>query len=235
MRTAAKWIFIVCMPVLLLTASVTWAVNSPWLYQYGFEKYDVGETTGLAQAELDRAAAGLMDYFNSGDEEISLIRATTQMQDTLFEYALTCVRPGRSNFDVQFDVIRRGQEMGGRNMMVPVGSAPAAWALGATALAALLPVVWEAPGRAASEPAASVPPAVAAAGASEVRAVATIPSRAQTPRLRFNTFLSRRTATTSGTAHRAPSNNPPALLLTPWSWKTATYESPYCRTTVVAS
>ena len=59
------------------------------------------------------------------DEEISFIRATTQMQDALFEYAMTCVRPGRSNFDVQLDVMRRGQEMGGRNMMVPVGSAPA--------------------------------------------------------------------------------------------------------------
>lgn len=72
MRTAAKWLFIVCMPILLLTASVTWAVNSPWLYRYGFEKYDVGDTAGLAQSELDNTAAGLIDYFNSDDEEISL-------------------------------------------------------------------------------------------------------------------------------------------------------------------
>jgi len=73
MRTAAKWLFIICLPVLLLTASVTWAVNSPWLYKYGFDKYNVSETTGLVQSELDSAAASLIDYFNSGDEEISLM------------------------------------------------------------------------------------------------------------------------------------------------------------------
>jgi integral membrane protein (TIGR01906 family) len=72
MKIAAKWLFIVCLPVLLLTASVSWAVNSLWLYKYGFEKYSVGQTTGLAQLELDRAATGLIGYFNSGDEDINL-------------------------------------------------------------------------------------------------------------------------------------------------------------------
>jgi integral membrane protein (TIGR01906 family) len=72
MRTAAKWLFIICLPVLLLTASVSLAVNSPWLYKYGFEKYNVSEATGLAQAELEKAANGLIDYFNSDVETISL-------------------------------------------------------------------------------------------------------------------------------------------------------------------
>ena len=72
MKIAAKWLFIVCLPVLLVTASVSGAVNSLWLYKYGFDKYGVGQTTGLAQSELDKAAAGLIDYFNSGDENISL-------------------------------------------------------------------------------------------------------------------------------------------------------------------
>lgn len=72
MRTAAKWLFIICLTVLLLTASVSWAVNSPWLYQYGFDKYGVSQTTGLAQSELEKAANGLIDYFNSDEESISL-------------------------------------------------------------------------------------------------------------------------------------------------------------------
>jgi Xaa-Pro aminopeptidase len=59
------------------------------------------------------------------DEEISLIRETCHMQDALFQYALTCVRAGRRNFDVQLDVMRRCQEMGGKNAMIAVGSAPA--------------------------------------------------------------------------------------------------------------
>ena len=68
----AKWLFMFCLPVLLLTASIGWATNSLWLYTYGFEKYDVSSTTGLADSELEKAATGLISYFNSNEEYISL-------------------------------------------------------------------------------------------------------------------------------------------------------------------
>ena len=68
----AKWLFILCLPGLLLTASIAGAVNSLSLYKYGFEKYNVGQTTGLMEAELEKAAAGLINYFNSDEEDISL-------------------------------------------------------------------------------------------------------------------------------------------------------------------
>jgi integral membrane protein (TIGR01906 family) len=71
-QVIAQWLFILCLPVLLLTASVSLAANCPWLYTYGFDKYDVGETTGLEEAELDKVADGLRAYFNSGEEYISL-------------------------------------------------------------------------------------------------------------------------------------------------------------------
>lgn len=72
MRIVAKWLFILCLPVLLLTASIAGAVNSLWLYKYGFEKYGVSQTTGLAPPELEKAAKGLIDYFNSGQENIDI-------------------------------------------------------------------------------------------------------------------------------------------------------------------
>jgi integral membrane protein (TIGR01906 family) len=72
MRTATQWLFILCLPFLLVTASVSGAVNCRWLYQYGFEKYDISQVTGLAPAELKKAADGLMHNFNSADENISL-------------------------------------------------------------------------------------------------------------------------------------------------------------------
>jgi integral membrane protein (TIGR01906 family) len=72
LKTAAQWLFILCLPVLLLTASVGAVANCPRLYQYGFEKYDVSRITGLAPAELDKAARSLIAYFNSGDEYINL-------------------------------------------------------------------------------------------------------------------------------------------------------------------
>ena len=72
MGIAAKWVFMLCLPLLLLTASISGAVNSLWLYNYGFEKYDVSRTTGLADSELEKAASGLIGYFNSGEEYINL-------------------------------------------------------------------------------------------------------------------------------------------------------------------
>ncbi|GAH24379.1 unnamed protein product [marine sediment metagenome] len=69
---AAKWLFILCLPILLLTVSIGWEVNSHWLYNYGFEKYNVSQTTGIAEVELEKAATGLISYFNSGEANISL-------------------------------------------------------------------------------------------------------------------------------------------------------------------
>jgi integral membrane protein (TIGR01906 family) len=75
MRTlgiAAKWLFMLCLPILLLTASLGWATNSLWLYKYGFEKYNISQATGLADSELEKAATGLISYFNSDENYISL-------------------------------------------------------------------------------------------------------------------------------------------------------------------
>lgn len=68
----ARWLFRLCLPLVLLSASIAGAVNCLWLYKYGFDKYDVGQTTGLADAELEKAARGLISYFNSDDEPISV-------------------------------------------------------------------------------------------------------------------------------------------------------------------
>lgn len=68
----AKWLFIACLPVLLLTSSIGYSVNSLWLYRYGFDKYDASQRTGLAEVELERAARGIISYFNSTDEYFSL-------------------------------------------------------------------------------------------------------------------------------------------------------------------
>ncbi len=69
---AARWVFILSIPLLLLTASIALAVNSAWLYGCGFDKYGVSSTTGLAPAELEKAAGGLISYFNSGEDYIGL-------------------------------------------------------------------------------------------------------------------------------------------------------------------
>jgi integral membrane protein (TIGR01906 family) len=84
LKTIAQCLFILCLPLLLLTASVSAAANSPWLYKYGFQKYDVSNVTGLAPVELDKVARGLISYFNSGDEYINLTVEKDGQPFTLF-------------------------------------------------------------------------------------------------------------------------------------------------------
>ncbi|MFC2068271.1 TIGR01906 family membrane protein [Chloroflexota bacterium] len=67
-----KWLFILCLPILLITASIGWVVNNLWLYENGFEKYQISQKTGLAKEELNKAAKGLIGYFNSDEKYISL-------------------------------------------------------------------------------------------------------------------------------------------------------------------
>jgi len=68
----AKWLFILCLPILLLTASLAWAVNSHWLYNYGFEKYSLNQTPALAEFNLEEIADQIIGYFNSGEEPLSI-------------------------------------------------------------------------------------------------------------------------------------------------------------------
>jgi integral membrane protein (TIGR01906 family) len=69
----AKWVFILCLPTLLITASISLATNSLWLYKYGFDKYNVSATTGLTEGVLDKVAIELTSYFNSSDVHISFL------------------------------------------------------------------------------------------------------------------------------------------------------------------
>ena len=47
------------------------------------------------------------------DEELNLIRETCKMQDELWEYALTCGRPGRREYEVSVDLLYKWLQMGG--------------------------------------------------------------------------------------------------------------------------
>lgn len=58
------------LPLVFFTLSVTVAFNSQWVYNFGFEKYDIAGTTGLDNTELEKASRKLIDYFNSDDEFI---------------------------------------------------------------------------------------------------------------------------------------------------------------------
>lgn len=81
---AAKWLFVLCLPLLLISAGLAGAFNSLWLYKFGFDKYDISQKTGIAEVELEKAAQGLISYFNSDDEDISVSIIKDGQPFTLF-------------------------------------------------------------------------------------------------------------------------------------------------------
>ncbi len=57
---------------MLLTAGICIAANCQPLYEYGFNKYNIEQKTGLEDTELEKAAGGLISYFNSDEESIDI-------------------------------------------------------------------------------------------------------------------------------------------------------------------
>ncbi|MBT9148944.1 MAG: DUF1461 domain-containing protein [Dehalococcoidia bacterium] len=100
---AARWLFVLCIPVLLVTASQSWLVNSLWFYERGFRIHDASQATGLAEEELVRAARGLIDYFNS-PSHISLLHD--------FLAARGLIEPIYGGERISLTVIKDGQPFG---------------------------------------------------------------------------------------------------------------------------
>ena len=66
-------IFILCIPIFLVTSNVRWVIDTPLLYSYGFDKYDTAARTGIERAELIKAGKLFRDYFNN-DQELLQVR-----------------------------------------------------------------------------------------------------------------------------------------------------------------
>ena len=75
-RLIARWVFIMFIPVLLLSGTIAWAFNSLWIYKAGFTKYDVSQALGVSPAQLDKSASQLIAYFNNPHQEFLDINVT---------------------------------------------------------------------------------------------------------------------------------------------------------------
>ena len=65
-------LFVMAVPLFLVTNSVTWAINEQRLYHYGFNKYDISRVTGIDNEGLVVAAREIRAYFNSTSEPIDI-------------------------------------------------------------------------------------------------------------------------------------------------------------------
>lgn len=86
-----RFIFVVCLPVLLITAVIAGAVNCSWVYTHGFEKYDVRQSLAdyglrLTDADMKGIARDFIHYFNSGDEYIDLAVQQNGKSVAVFTY-----------------------------------------------------------------------------------------------------------------------------------------------------
>jgi integral membrane protein (TIGR01906 family) len=82
-RNIIYWLFVCCLPLLLITSTICCEVNGLGLYEYGFDKYEISQDTGIDNIQLRSVAQHLIDYFNlradtaqitvvRGDEEFNL-------------------------------------------------------------------------------------------------------------------------------------------------------------------
>ena len=72
MRRLPVVLFAAAVPLLLICASVTWAVNEIRLYEHGFDTYDVPLVTGIEREDLVVAAKEIRGYFNSTSEPLDV-------------------------------------------------------------------------------------------------------------------------------------------------------------------
>ena len=61
-------LFVIAIPLFLVTTNVRWAFNDLRLFSYGFDKYDISIVTGIERGELMRAARQIRAYFNNSEE-----------------------------------------------------------------------------------------------------------------------------------------------------------------------
>jgi integral membrane protein (TIGR01906 family) len=73
-RHVAALLFVIALPIALVTTNVRIVVNEPRVYEYAADHYDTPVTTGIPRDELLRASGELRDYFNSDDDEPIFVR-----------------------------------------------------------------------------------------------------------------------------------------------------------------
>ena len=73
LRSLALFLFVVALPVTLVTTNVRFAADEGRLYEYGFDKYDVEARTGLPREDISRAGQELRRYFNNDEETIHIL------------------------------------------------------------------------------------------------------------------------------------------------------------------
>jgi integral membrane protein (TIGR01906 family) len=107
-RMLATIVFIVALPVALLTTNIRLLANAPLTYSYAFDRYHAEDTTGLSRADLDASARALRGYLNDGEDAFYFEVTEDGLKTPIFN-----ARETRHMQDVKdlFGWVNRAQEM----------------------------------------------------------------------------------------------------------------------------
>ena len=78
------FLFVASIPLFLIAASVTYAINDAGLYDRGFQRYNVSAITGITLPDLVQAGAELRRYFNTRQEPLSVRTRVYGLEQELF-------------------------------------------------------------------------------------------------------------------------------------------------------
>ena len=58
-------LWIITIPFLIISTTANTYIGCQGLYEYGFDKYQISQVTGISNTQLDQVARQMVDYFNS--------------------------------------------------------------------------------------------------------------------------------------------------------------------------
>jgi integral membrane protein (TIGR01906 family) len=79
-------LFILAVPLFLISASVTWGINDLRVYSHGFDKFDIPARTGIEQADLMQVGREMRGYFNSTTEPLNVRTRINGQERSLFNF-----------------------------------------------------------------------------------------------------------------------------------------------------
>ena len=68
LKVIARFLFVIGIPLVIFSAVVAIAFNTVAVYQYGFDKYNVGSELRISEADLTHIAKDFIAYLNSSKE-----------------------------------------------------------------------------------------------------------------------------------------------------------------------
>ena len=84
LRYLAAALFVVSLPVFLVTANIRWLAGDIAYYEHGFREYNSDQRTGLSFAELDEAGQRVIDYFEDDSTTLRIIVNVDGAEESLF-------------------------------------------------------------------------------------------------------------------------------------------------------